>query len=583
MTVERGRALFVSDHGVVPVSRGRGCLVHEGAGQLELAPGSRARIAWPGRCSVDLVGPASLGWRPDTPSEALRLDLVAVRAAELEVRQGRVRADLPGAWRLDLGEGAYGLEELPSGGVQLEHQAGRVARATWVGGAGYAPPPAEVWPGERVRLTGAPSGATRADRGRAVPGWSTSGWPWGEAAPGDPDAPIAEEPGSTPPGASADRSAVPPTGPALALSPGAPAARIEVLGGAAVERPREPWRRWDWPWRPEPDLAGQEAPTAHEPLPDERRPRPGGAPPASPQVTSPQPPSAGGPRDERPAPRTAADLPEAVPGSPGDSRAAWAWPWAPAAPAAQPGASDPSGDGGPAGPPPDPGEEPGGTPGPGEHGPEVSRLEGPAEVADVARPAAGPAEGDPAAADDPAGGSVAVRTEERSGARGRSGEPGATSDPAAGGAVADGVVATEEAERAAADPGGRPGSNPARPEASRADGSPAEGPEVDPPREQEPGGDGHRPELWRGLPASALGRRPTCVVQLGVPFVEVERPDGGLELHLPADAHEPLWYFAPTLDLRLFPGASLVLEPDGSIRYHTGQVRFLQGHPERRF
>ena len=34
VTVERGRALFVSDHGVVPVSRGRGCLVHEGGGQL---------------------------------------------------------------------------------------------------------------------------------------------------------------------------------------------------------------------------------------------------------------------------------------------------------------------------------------------------------------------------------------------------------------------------------------------------------------------------------------------------------------------------------------------------------------------
>ncbi len=509
MTVERGRALFVSDHGVVPVSRGRGCLVHEGGGQLELAPGARARVAWPGRCSVDLVGPASLGWRTDAPGEPLRLDLVAVRAAELEVRQGGLRAGLPGAWRLDLDEGAYGLLELPTGGVQLDHQAGRVARATWVGGAGAAPPPAEVWPGQRVRLAGAPAGASRPDRGSAAPGWSTTGWPWGEAALGDPAAPIAAEPDSAPLEAPANGPALPPTGVELSLSPEAPLARVEVLGGVASERPLEPWRRWDWPWRPGPDLTGQEAPEGAEPLPDARGLQPDGALTPQPQITSPQitapqtttpkttapePPPIGGRPGEPPASRAAADAPAGVTGAPGDSAPGWDWPWAPMSPATTDRPTDRS----------------------------------PSDQS--------PSDGSPA----------------------------------------DGSPADESA------------ADGSRPDESRPDGARVEGPEVDPPQVEEAQVeqaqvDGHRPELWRGLPASALGRRPTCVVQLGVPFEEVERPDGGLELHLPADAAEPMWYFAPTLDLRLFPGASLVLEPDGSIRYHTGQVRFLQGHPERRF
>ena len=462
VTVEHGRALFVSDAGVTPVTRGKGCLVHDTGGQLELAPGSRARVSWVGTGTVSLLGPASLGWHGNADGQDLRLDLVAARSAELEVRRGPVRTRLPGAWTLALEKGAYSLEQLPTGGVELGHLAGRTARATWMGGEGFAPPPLEVLAGQRVRLDGAPPLTARPDVSRGAPGWSTTAWPWGEATEGAPA-----------PGAPAQGE------PVIELALGAelsPETEVQELRPAEETEVAAPWRRWDWPWP---------APTAERQLADEAD-EPGHSGPqletntaaglSAPEPRDPSPGTAGEPR----APEPAAPVPDSSePATPEPATLE------PASPGVEPTA-------GPSG------------PGPGS-GPQGVEEESPLPRHD--RP------------DSP-------------------GEPDEAPAPAT------------------------PGS----------------------PSSEAPSQDsGHRPELWRGLPESALGRQEHCVLQLGVRLEEVPRADGGRELRVPADSEEPVWYFGPSLDVRVFPGASLVLEPDGSIRYHTGQVRFLQAHPERRF
>ncbi|MCB9915413.1 MAG: hypothetical protein H6828_09725 [Planctomycetes bacterium] len=138
--LERGRALFVDDTGVVPLERHAGPRSHTGPGHFELAPGSTAVVRWAGRGSVRVEGPTSLSWDELTAEDELRLRFGTVAEADLELRRGGARVDLPGAWRLELGPGAVNLRSLPVGGVEFVHHAGVAARASWIGGPGVSAP-----------------------------------------------------------------------------------------------------------------------------------------------------------------------------------------------------------------------------------------------------------------------------------------------------------------------------------------------------------------------------------------------------------------------------------------------------------
>jgi len=221
LDLERGRALLVDGAGVTPLRRSDGTLVVLGRAHLELAPGARALVRWPGQASVALRGPASFAWGAES-GEGLRWDFSALQHAEVEIRTREARIELPDAWRLELARGAYTLEALPGGGSRLDHHAGRPARATWIGGVGVSPPPFAVSQGESVRLAGTPRVTTRADRTPGARRWDASSWPWGEG--GIPDLPpgLAE---SQPPWPADDWPWQPP-----------PADLA-------------PWERWDWPWR----------------------------------------------------------------------------------------------------------------------------------------------------------------------------------------------------------------------------------------------------------------------------------------------------------------------------------------------
>ena len=237
LDLEVGRGLLVDRTGVIPLRRSAGPYVISGQGHLELAPGSRALLRWPGQASLELRGPASFAWRgEDGPS--FFWSFTSLHEAELEIRTREARIDLPDAWRLRLQRGAYSLYALAGGGCHLEHRAGRPAQATWLGGEGLSPPPVAVGPGQSARLAGTPRVESAVDRTATARRWDASSWPWGDGA--IPDLPGLIT-GRQPPWTT-DRW---PWGP--------PPAEVE------------PWKRWDWPWW------GEEEPREAEPPETESR------------------------------------------------------------------------------------------------------------------------------------------------------------------------------------------------------------------------------------------------------------------------------------------------------------------------
>ncbi len=625
LSVESGRALLVTDHGVSPLTRGRGVPPVAGPGHFELAPGSRASLCWAGRCSIELRGPASVAWQPVAASDGLRLDFSALREADVEVRSGAVRLGLPGAWRARLEEGAYSLYGLPAGGVELVHRAGREARATWVGGEGFAPPPVPIHAGERARLQGQPVFHVRADSSPSAPEWGSSTWPWGSGGiPDQPDLALRQAPGWD------------------ASSPWPWTVEEEEL---------EPWRRWDWPWQPpaaqgeaetdapttdaephsqaEPSGApATEAPDAPERwLDPERSP---GAPAAAvpdPDVTvsdgvDPHPevgsdPTAGAQATanaEADAERASSEVPTR-PDAPSET-----------APAAGPRSKDrpPSTHSEPAA-PSNRLAVPNGSLSPPQAPERIAFVDEPAPWGDFDWPweTRGPAPSIPGMATDeptpePA---LPIAKPTQPGPRSDPSQPSAPSaqrpaqrpaaDPLFGGnapadgqagfaperlpdATAPGSESRADATDSKSDPASSRAQSQAEPGVDAEDDASAPSGESlpepvpahlrwEPEDDRLPPPSAYHAAHWRGLPEGAIEFHPRHAIQVGPPYEFRSLKDGSRELWLPPTSAEPLWYFSPNLDLRLFPGASLVLEQDGSIRYHRGTVRVLTADPARRF
>ncbi len=253
--LERGRAMVVDAEGVTPLGRHDGPLRLEGSGQFELAPGSRAQLAFPNRGSLALEGPASLHWQAGTAGEELHLVFGVFESAEVEVRRGTWRVDLGGNWRLEASRGALSLANLAGGGARITHQGGRRARVWWIAGPS-AQVPEWIAAGMSVRLTGGLW--PRAEPDSALDAhWPTIAWPWGTGPiPGRGEAPMRPwstlewpwSPGSVdacpweevdwPFGASPKKGAAPPLSVLEVPGPGVPAP--EAVLDPELESPAEP-------------------------------------------------------------------------------------------------------------------------------------------------------------------------------------------------------------------------------------------------------------------------------------------------------------------------------------------------------
>ena len=225
----RGRGLLVTENGVQPIGRLSGPIPIRDPGHLELAPGSHATLAFPSVGSLRLEGPTSVAWQQPTSEGEQRLTFSALYAAEVELRAGSARLDLPGAWRVHLSPGAVSLHGLPGGGCEVVNHAGQAVRAQWIGSLDHVAPAQPIAPGECGRLQGSHRPEWHADPSGSAPRWTETAWPWGDG--GIENAPD------------------------MALDPVRPWNPGTWPWGSAPEdaaESQEPWTRWDWPWVPAP-------------------------------------------------------------------------------------------------------------------------------------------------------------------------------------------------------------------------------------------------------------------------------------------------------------------------------------------
>lgn len=150
---------------------------------LELGAGAELRLSWPGLASMNLWGPASLDWQPWEPRAAtperepgLAWRVSELAWADLEVRKGVHRLELPGDWSARLEKSAVHLRSLPWGPIEVRHHAGRVIQMLWSGDPQHVRPPLTIYPGSSLRLDQPPEGAD--DVSRHARAWDLPTWPW---------------------------------------------------------------------------------------------------------------------------------------------------------------------------------------------------------------------------------------------------------------------------------------------------------------------------------------------------------------------------------------------------------------------
>ncbi|MFT5050096.1 MAG: hypothetical protein ACI8QZ_001490 [Chlamydiales bacterium] len=119
--------------------------------QLEVGAGSEVEIRWSGVASMHVWGPSSLDWTPDSDG-SVGWSFTDLAWADLEVRRGEHRLDLPGDWRTLVSASAIHLRGLPSGPVELRHHAGPALMLEWRGNPDRVRPPLAVYAGSSLRL-----------------------------------------------------------------------------------------------------------------------------------------------------------------------------------------------------------------------------------------------------------------------------------------------------------------------------------------------------------------------------------------------------------------------------------------------
>jgi hypothetical protein len=147
---------------------------------LEIGAGAQARLSWAGTASWQVWGPALLEWSPsDSTSSSvtgLRFSVHDLAWADVEIRRGEHRLDLPGHWSAKLESGALHLRSLPAGPMEIRYHAGTPLELLWSGDADHVRPPVTVYPGSSLRLERPPEGP--ADQTRGANAWGQPTWPW---------------------------------------------------------------------------------------------------------------------------------------------------------------------------------------------------------------------------------------------------------------------------------------------------------------------------------------------------------------------------------------------------------------------
>ena len=152
VSVSRGRAMLVRGEDVRILVRDSEPVSVAGSAYVELGSRARAEIAFPGRGSLRVEGPAALEWSPAGRGETPVVELERFERLEVEVRGERFRLELPQAWAFDVRRAALALESLPSGALVVHHHGGDGVRVL-----SRVPRPQQDWPrkieaGRRVRL-----------------------------------------------------------------------------------------------------------------------------------------------------------------------------------------------------------------------------------------------------------------------------------------------------------------------------------------------------------------------------------------------------------------------------------------------
>jgi hypothetical protein len=183
--VLEGRVELASESGVERRDGGGRELVRDGPAYFEAGATARVRLRWRSCASLELAGPAAFEWRESHgPSGGLYLDVKRIERADVEVRRGPLRLELPGGWLVHLARGAAHLQRRPDGSYDVEHVAGAPLLVGYEPASGQVRPPQTVLPGATIHLAAERvAGTLPADspgETKHAP-WTGSSWPWPEA------------------------------------------------------------------------------------------------------------------------------------------------------------------------------------------------------------------------------------------------------------------------------------------------------------------------------------------------------------------------------------------------------------------
>jgi len=84
-------------------------------------------------------------------------------------------------------------------------------------------------------------------------------------------------------------------------------------------------------------------------------------------------------------------------------------------------------------------------------------------------------------------------------------------------------------------------------------------------------------EPWRGLDQEQLETFPGFRAQISPDLIVEELLGGKSRIRVTAEAGRAVWIFTGHLDMRIFPGGSVMLDQTGELRSYMGQVRILTG------
>ena len=151
-----GRGRLLQGEQVRTLTRFHSRVEVRGPAYVELGPGGELELAWRGRSSLRVHGPAALEWHPPRPAGEGRpataevTSLLRFKRLEAEVRRGGQVLHLPQGWTVRLGRAALHAAESATGELTLLHRGGAEAVVSRPGSEDAAP--VKLGTGQALRL-----------------------------------------------------------------------------------------------------------------------------------------------------------------------------------------------------------------------------------------------------------------------------------------------------------------------------------------------------------------------------------------------------------------------------------------------